>query len=106
LIVIPKVMFFEEQGKRVLIAMIAAPLMAHPDGFIERHLAVSGYPPEDLQSISVHAGLSLLFMVAPPARELETRTLGPRRSIVLQCPRTGLQHWHDPVVKKASPIAS
>jgi hypothetical protein len=53
-------MFFEEQSERVLIAMIAAPLMAHPDGFIERHLAVSGYPPEDLQRISVHVGLSLL----------------------------------------------
>ena len=43
-----KVMFFEEQGERVLIAMIAAPLVAHPDGLIERHLAQSGYPPEDL----------------------------------------------------------
>ncbi len=52
-------MFFEEQGERVLIAMIAAPLMAHPNGLIERRLTLSGYPPEDLQRISVHAVLSL-----------------------------------------------
>jgi hypothetical protein len=67
-------MFFEQQGKRVLIAMIAALPVAHPDGFIERYLAVSGNTPEDLQRMSVHAGLSTPFMVAPPATELETRT--------------------------------
>jgi hypothetical protein len=58
-----KVMFFEEQGERVLIAMIAAAFMAHLDRFIERHLAVSGYSPEDLQCTAVHAhfpsGISL-----------------------------------------------
>jgi hypothetical protein len=43
-----EVMFFKEQGERTLIAMIAPALMAEPDGFIERHLAISGYPPKDL----------------------------------------------------------
>jgi len=52
-------MFIEEQGERVLIAMIAASLMAHPNGLIVRHLALSSYPPEDPQHISVHAVLSL-----------------------------------------------